>query len=131
MTLCRAAALWSHAPAVLLPTARVAFAVVLCDAVGHVGGDGAHLGRSLHVKHLIIKIDVGPDLLQHGALRRPRQEQRLVDLQPPGPERLQGPDTGAGGAASRHQVGPDGTVEPLSFSVKLFLELPQSLQEAF
>lgn len=67
--------------------------MVLSDAVGHVGGDGAHLGRSFHVKHLIVKVDVGPDLLQHGALRGPRQEQSLVDLQPPGPERLQGPDT--------------------------------------
>lgn len=117
-------------PAGLLPAAGVAFGVVLCDAVGHVGSDGAHLGRSLHVKHLIIKVDVRPDLLQHGALRRPGQEQRLVDLQPPGPERLQGPDPRAGGAASRHQVGSDGTVEALSFGVKLFLELPQSLQEA-
>lgn len=105
--------------------------MVLCDAVGHVGGDGAHLGRSFHVKHLIVKVDVGPDLLQHGALRGPRQEQSLVDLQPPGPERLQGPDARAGGAASCHQVRADGTVETLSFGVKLFLELPQRLQEAF
>lgn len=114
----------------LLPAAGVPFDVVLCDAVGHVGSDGAHLGRSLHVKHLIVKVDVRPDFLQHGALRCPRQEQCLVDLQPPGPESLQGPDTRAGGAASRHQVGSDGTVETLSFSIKLFLELPQSLQEA-
>lgn len=80
-------------PTALLPTAGVPFGVVLCDAVGHVGGDGAHLRRSFHVKHLIVKVDVGPDLLQHGALGGPRQEQSLVDLQPPGPERLQGPDT--------------------------------------
>lgn len=105
--------------------------MVLSDAVGHVGSDGAHLSRSLHVKHLIVKVDVRPDLLQHGALGGPRQEERLVDLQAPGPERLQGPDPGAGGAAGRHQVGPDGTVQPLSFGVELLLELPQSLQEAF
>lgn len=116
---------------VSLPTAGVAFAVMLCDAVGHVGSDGAHLGRSLHVKHLVVKVDVRPDLLQHGALGGPRQEQRLVDLQAPGPEGLQGPDAGAGGAASSHQVGSDGTVEALSFGVELLLELPQSLQEAF
>lgn len=104
--------------------------MVLCDAVGHVGGDGAHLGRSLHVKHLIVKVDVRPDLLQHGALGCPRQEEGLVNLQPPGPQRLQGPDTGAGGAASRHQERADGTLEALAFGVELFLELPQRLQEA-
>lgn len=107
------------------------FAVVLCDAVGDVGGDGAHLSRSFHVEHLIVKVDVRPDLLQHGALRRPRQEQSLIDLQTPGPEGLQGPDPRAGGAASRHQVRADGTVEALPFGIELFLELPQRLQEAF
>lgn len=102
----------------------------LRDAVGHVGGDGAHLGRSLHVEHLIVKVDVRPDLLQHGALRSSRQEQGLVDLQAPGPERLQRPDPRAGCAASRDQVRPDGTVQALAFGVKLLLELPQCLQEA-
>lgn len=102
----------------------------LRHAVGHVGGDGAHLGRALHVKHLIVEVDVGPDLLQHGALGRPRQEQGLVDLQAPGPERLQRPDPGAGRAASRDQVRSDGTVQALAFGVKLLLELPQSFQEA-
>jgi len=115
----------------LLPRAGVVFLVMfLRDAVGHVGSDGAHLGRALHVKHLIVKVDVRPDLLQHGALGRPRQEQGLVDLQAPGPERLQRTDPRAGRAASRDQVRPDGTVQALAFGVKLLLELPQGLQEA-
>ena len=102
----------------------------LCNAVGNVGSDGAHLCCSLHVKHLIVKVDVRPDLLQHGALWCAREEQRLVDLQTPGPERFQRSNPGARRASSCDQVGSDGTFQALSFSVKLFLELPQCLQEA-
>lgn len=94
------------------------------------GSDGAHLGRSLHVKHLIIEVDVGPDLLQHGALWRSREEQGLVDLQSPGPECLQRSDPGAGRATGCDQVRSDRTVQALAFGVELFLELPQCLQEA-
>lgn len=102
----------------------------LCNAVGHMGSDGAHLSRSLHMKHLIIEVDVRPDLLQHGALRCSCKEQSLVDLQAPGPEGLQRPDPRAGCATSCDQVCTDGTVQALAFSVKLFLELPQCLQKA-
>lgn len=105
-------------------------AVFLRDAVGHVGSDGAHLGRSLHVKHLVIEVDVRSDLLQHGALGRPRQEQGLVDLQAPCAERLEGPDPGAGRAAGRDKVRSDRAVEPVPFGVELLLELPEGLQEA-
>ena len=80
-------------------TASLFPGVLLCDAVGHVGGDGAHLRRTLHVEHLVVEVDVGTDLLQHGALGGPGQEQGLVDLQAPGPQGLEGPDAGAGGAA--------------------------------
>lgn len=103
---------------------------VLCNAVGHVGSDGAHLSRSFHVKHLIVKVDVWPDLLQHGALRCSCKEQGLVNLQTPGPECLQRPDPRAGCTSSCDQVCSDGTVKALAFSVELFLELPQCLQEA-
>lgn len=37
--------------------------VLLGDAVGDVGSDGAHLLGSLHVEHLVVEEDVGPDLL--------------------------------------------------------------------
>lgn len=103
----------------------------LCNAVGHVGSDGAHLSRSFHVKHLIVKVDVRPDLLQHGALRCSCKEQGLVNLQAPGPECLQCPDPRAGCTSSCDQVCSDGTVKALAFSIELFLELPQCLQEAF
>lgn len=114
----------------LLPHIVLFGVMFLCNAIGHVGSDGAHLSRSLHVKHLIIKVDVRPNLLQHGALRRPCKEQGLVDLQAPGPECLQRPDPRAGRATCCDQVCSDGTVQALAFSVKLFLELPQCFQEA-
>lgn len=104
---------------------------MLRHAVGHVGGDGAHLRCAFHVKHLIVKVDVRPDFLQHGALGRSGQEQGLVDLQAPGPESFQRPDTGAGCAASSNQEGSDGAVQTLTFSVELLLKLPQRLQETF
>lgn len=102
----------------------------LCNAVGHVGSDGAHLSRSFYVKHLIVKVDVRPDLLQHGAFRCSCKEQGLVNLQAPGPECLQRPDPRAGCTSSCDQVCSDGTVKALAFSIELFLELPQCLQEA-
>lgn len=114
----------------LLPHAVFLSGIFLCNAIGHMCSDGAHLRCSLHMKHLVVEVDVWPDLLQHGALRCPRQKQGLVDLQAPGPECLQRADPGAGCAASCHQKGPDGTVQPVAFGVKLFLELPQCLQEA-
>lgn len=114
----------------LLPHAGFLFGVFLCNAVWHVGGDGAHLSCSLYMKHLIVKVDVRPDLLQHGALRCSGEEQGLVDLQSPGPECLQRPDPRAGCATSCDQVCSDGAVQALAFSVELFLELPQCLQEA-
>lgn len=102
----------------------------LCNAIGHMGSDGAHLCCSLHMKHLIIKVDVRPYLLKHGALRCPCQEQGLVDLQTPGPEGLQRPNPGAGCATSCNQVGPDWTIQALAFGIELFLEFPKCLQEA-
>lgn len=102
----------------------------LCNAIGHVGSDGAHLSRSFNVKHLIIKVDVRPDLLQHGALWSSSKEQGLIDLQAPGPERLQRPDSRAGSTPSRDQECPNGAVKTMAFGIKLFLKLPQSLQEA-
>lgn len=62
--------------------------VLLGHAVGHVGGHGAHLLRSLHVEHLIIEEDVGPDLPEQGALGSPGQEQSFVRLQPPAAQSL-------------------------------------------
>lgn len=94
------------------------------------GGNGTHLCCSLHMEHLIIKVDVRPNLLQHGALRCPCEEQGLIDLQAPGSERLQRPSSGARCAASCDQEGADGTVQAVAFGIELFLELPQRLQEA-
>lgn len=116
----------------LLFHSAVSFGVVfLCNAIWHMGSDGAHLSCSFHVKHLIIKVDVGPDLLQHGTLWCPCKEQGLIDLQTPGSERLQCPDPRAGSTSSCDQVCSDGTIKTLAFGVKLFLEFPQCLQKAF
>lgn len=115
----------------LLPRAALLFAVVfLCNSVGHVGSDGPHLGRSFHVKHLIVKVDVRSDLLQHGALGCPCKEQGLVDLQAPGPEGLQCSDPRTGCASSSDQVCSDGAVESLAFGIELLLELSKGLQKA-
>lgn len=102
----------------------------LCNAVRHMGSNGAHLSRSFHMKHLVVEVDVRPDLLQHGALRCSCKEQGLVDLQAPGSECLQCPDPRAGCATSCDQICSNGTVQALAFSIKLFLELPQCFQEA-
>jgi len=117
-------------PCVLQNVVSLFPGILLCDAVRHVGRDGAHLRCALHVEHLVIEVDVGTDLLQHGALGGPSQEQGFVDLQAPGPQCLEGPDTRAGGAAGRHQVGPDGTVHAVALGVELLLELAKGLQEA-
>ena len=104
--------------------------VFLSDAIRHMGGHGSHLGRSLNMEHLVVKVNVGPDLLQHGALGGPGQEQGLVRLQAPGPQGLQGPDPRAGCAAGRHQVSADGAVQTVTPGVELLLQLAQGLQEA-
>lgn len=99
--------------------------------IWHMGSNGSHLSRSLHMKHLIIKVDVGSDLLQHGALWCSCQKQGLIDLQAPGSEGLQRPDPRAGCTTSSDQVRSDWTVQTLAFSIKLLLQLPQGLQETF
>lgn len=103
----------------------------LGDPVGNMTRHCPKFSCSLHMKHLVIKENVGPDLLQHGAFGGPGQEESLVDLQTPRPQRLQRSGTRTGCAASRHQVGTDRAVHALTFAVELLLQLPQSLQEAF
>lgn len=67
--------------------------VLLGDAIGYVGSDGAHLRSPFHVEHLIVEVDVGPDLLQHGPLGGSGQEEGLICLQSPGTQRLECADS--------------------------------------
>lgn len=103
--------------------------VLLSNPIGDMCRYGSQLLGPLNVEHLVVKEDVWSDFLQQGPFRSPRQEESLVDLQAPAAEGLQDASPGAGGAASRHQVGSDGTVHALILGVKFSLELPQSLQE--
>lgn len=103
--------------------------VLLSDAIGHVSRYGSQLFGPLDVEHLIIKEDMGFDLLQQRPLWSPGQEKGLIDLQAPATQGLQDTSAGTGGAAGRDQEGSDGTVDALVFDVELSLEFPQSLQE--
>lgn len=104
--------------------------VLLPDPVGHVRRYGPQLLGALDVEHLVVEEDVWFDFLQQGAFGCPGQEESLVDLQAPAPERLEDARPRAGGAAGRHQEGSDGAVQPLVLGVEFPLELSQGLQEA-
>lgn len=103
--------------------------VLLPYPIRHVCRYGSQFLSPLNVEHLVVKVDVWFDFLQHWAFRRPGHEQSLVDFQAPASESLQDTCPGAGGAAGRDQEGSDGTVQTLIFGVEFSLELPQNLQE--
>ncbi|KAI9537595.1 hypothetical protein NQZ68_023840 [Dissostichus eleginoides] len=79
--------------------------------IGHVACYCPDFRGPLHMKHLVIKENVRPDLLKHGALGCPCQKESLIDLQTP---RAQRPALPAATVVDTNVLPPDSPALPAS-----------------